>query len=257
MRKILEVDGIKVITQTQAYGRHPNPNITDPVQLTNVIHVLLADETERFLCGICYTQFTKPTSVVAHLSSHTAQNSTTHHRTLDTLIKTVIRVVLRNMDKPSCYQSAADELNAEGIKTIHNKAWTAGRVGDVWRKNRTAYASYIRRMQLHSAQTTASTLTPKTNRTDNQNTTSDALDADKTYSIAQVRDVLTVLRTKLDQMNVALTDVSTRTRDVTNTFMRMLDLLNRLTNDVAQTAEVNTDIIEKAQKYDQMCDLIK
>jgi hypothetical protein len=129
VKQYQEIDGVAVIEQTQAYGRHPHPDQNGKqVPFSYVVHLLLANGSERYGCTLddaCDYVAESVQSVVAHLSKHNPDRCkpTTPEPVLRDVIRTV-RTLQRDLGKHFHYGDAAADLNRRGVKPANSPEWT-------------------------------------------------------------------------------------------------------------------------------------
>lgn len=130
MKIFTHVDGVPVLTQSEAYGTHPRWR-DKQVAFSGITHLILEDERELYACNDCgYTRDTIQ-GVVAHMSSHGRQPGPLYPAST---IKAVIREVLRHDDKRNKCELAAAALNHKGVETLNGEKWYASTVSGLYRR---------------------------------------------------------------------------------------------------------------------------
>lgn len=213
------VDGVEVITREPAMGPHPHPKQGGRmVVITGVTKVLLADESERYICDACGKGFDTVKSATGHMPWH---NPKTHEPLYPVeTIKAVLRAVKHNESRKNKAELAAVELNRTGVKTLDGTPWLATQVSRMYTRYKDKYPVRVRRYE--------PTTVVKTNVTPKSTKTNDVADATSSLvrRTEKLSDALHALAADLEQLAV--------------------DIF------AAQPIAPDPKLVEKAAKYDQL-----
>lgn len=256
-KRIESVDGVKVSVQQRAYGPHPHPQHRGKqVPYTNVLHLILDDETELFACEVCGGTFEKITQAAAHLSKHSEK-----HGMPDTPIK-LIQMVLGHVklaqsnDSTSPYQDAADALNARRIKTVRGFKWTGQNVRQMYSLYEKQYTARLPRVPRQQRRRVVAVPTQDTvAASQSVRTPHTALD-----TVGDNNDVISVLRNNqllemLDDIESSVTAVDGSWAKIEQGVVKISLLLSQIRQiALAVQSENTTDttLQEKADAYDRL-----
>lgn len=254
-RVIASIDGIEVIATEPASGPHPHPRYGGQIVAFNgITRVLLADNTERFICDTC----DKPWDNIKSAASHRTAHSPTKNEPdmSQDLIKAVVRAVKRiREDDKQRFQKAADALNWAGVKTTRGLPWTQSNVRTVYKR----YAGTVRVRVSRPKEVEGENVTPVVIEVGAQDVVPvqiqrdiiNSLDAIATSTGESISpdDVKVIFK----RLRYHMTTVENRLAEFNDQVARItavLDELEPFVEQFAERGELDGNIVEKARKYD-------
>lgn len=264
-RIISGIDGSRVIEQGPAYGPHPNPAHNTQILLTGIIHVLLENALEYYVCETCMKPFDKPRSAVAHMSSHTKRADHIPNRENVDLIKMVLRTIKRYEDCTDKYALVADELNKKHIKTFRGKAWTGANVQSV-------YGRYRNRYKVRAHKNTAPETCDEHRHSDDMNARTEGSvnripkliswhDREKVDQSGNELTGLAVnILTKINEVITTINELTDTHNNITQTLITASITLERAHDEITQmklNQDLDPEITKKIEIYEQLKHLIK
>ena len=154
---VTHVDGVEVIAREPAVGPHPRWGKRKMVPRRGVVKVLLADDTERFICED--GDYSGPTiaSVVNHRNG-------THNRTAprgtmypEATMRALVRAVktAQRQRRRDFAAHAAKELNDAGVPTLRGEPWNSTSVSRLYAQYGKGYRVKLQRPDDNVAATVA------------------------------------------------------------------------------------------------------
>jgi hypothetical protein len=141
--KILEINGIEVVTQQPAVLPHPNQTLfpNQSVPYRNIMECLLDDGTTRFVTTCCDKTWEGGLSARGHMSSHAAKNPVTKVEVIKEIIRTVKR--MQQLHVKNYGERAAEDLNRRNVPSAHGKPWTSGSVSHIFNRYKNTYRVHV------------------------------------------------------------------------------------------------------------------
>lgn len=223
-----EVDGIEVIAREIATGPHPRWGMQHPNTYHYITRLLLANETERYECNHCHLLDPNLGSIKAHLSAHSMKipQPLTPIPTLRTVLREAAKA--RRLHGPGRYAApAAVALNKLGVVPAQGGEWTAQSVSSLYNRYKDEYP--VRQPPPATAATPATAPKPRP--------------APDGPTSAEEHDPLAAAGNLLGQASGLLELARIRIKQAQQAAQ-------------ARVYVADPELVEKAQKYDQMRGLL-
>jgi len=253
LQRSTHVDGVEIIERRPAEGPHPHPRFNGKiVSITHANHLLLADERELYECDHCGWRHVNLKSVVSHMPAHSPTKNAPDYPV--DVLRTLVQLV-RDFEsqhvRGKCEKTAA-ELNRRGVPRRDGRPWNGQNVSQLYR----THMDKFRNRPSRSLRPPQPQPQPQPDL-DTQTPTTTVTSATETADVAHAPDTAPKARRPRRTTHV---DLETQTRALATRAAAAALHLAQLEHDLLELADrvavasahADSQVLEKAEKWDQM-----